>query len=50
MSCTPNGGLLFGWRLFMLKEYFGEEKYEEIKNSDNLIYKALEIVSNIFNA
>ena len=32
----------------MLKEYFSDEKYEEIKNSDNLIYKALEIVSNIF--
>ncbi len=32
----------------MLKEYFSDEKYEEIKNSGNLIYKALEIVSNIF--
>lgn len=32
----------------MLKEYFDEEKYEELKNSDNLIYKALEISSNLF--
>ena len=32
----------------MLKEYFTEEKYEELKNSDNLIYKALEIVSCLF--
>ena len=32
----------------MLREYFSDEKYEEIKSSDNLIYKALEIVSNIF--
>lgn len=32
----------------MLKEYFDEEKYEEIKNIDNLIYKALEIVTILF--
>lgn len=32
----------------MLKEYFSEEKYEEIKNTDNLIYKALEIVTTLF--
>lgn len=32
----------------MLKEYFDEEKYEELKNSDNLIYKALEISTNLF--
>ena len=32
----------------MLKDYLNEEKYEEIKNSDNLIYKALEIVSILF--
>ncbi len=31
-----------------LKEYFTEEKYEELKNSDNLIYKALEIASILF--
>ena len=32
----------------MLKKYFAEEKYEEIKNNQNLIYKSLEIVTNIF--
>lgn len=32
----------------MLKNYFDEEKYENIKNSDNLIYKALEIVTTLF--
>lgn len=32
----------------MLKEYFDEYKYQEIKNSDNLIYKALEIVTVLF--
>ncbi len=32
----------------MLKEYFDEEKFEEIKNIDNLIYKALEIVTILF--
>lgn len=32
----------------MLKNYFDEDKYELIKNSDNLIYKALEIVTTLF--
>lgn len=32
----------------MLKNYFDIDKYEEIKNSDNLIYKALEIVTTLF--
>ena len=32
----------------MLKKYFDEDKYEEIKNSDNLIYKAMEIVTTLF--
>lgn len=32
----------------MLKNYFDEEKYELIKNSDNLVYKALEIVTTLF--
>lgn len=32
----------------MLKEYFDEDKYEEIKNSDNLIFKALEIITTLF--
>ena len=32
----------------MLKKYFDEDKYEEIKNTDNLIYKALEIVTTLF--
>ena len=32
----------------MLKKYFDVEKYEEIKNSDNAIYKALEIVTILF--
>jgi len=32
----------------MLKKYFDEEKYELIKNSDNLVYKAMEIVSTLF--
>lgn len=32
----------------MLKSYFDESKYEVIKNSDNLIYKALEIVTTLF--
>ncbi|MBQ7136651.1 MAG: GTP pyrophosphokinase [Bacilli bacterium] len=32
----------------MLKNYFDEEKYQSIKNSDNLIYKALEIVTTLF--
>ena len=32
----------------MLKEYFDLEKYEELKKSKDLIYKALEIVSTLF--
>ena len=32
----------------MLKEYFTEEEYERIKESDNLIYKSLEIVVRLF--
>ena len=32
----------------MLKNYFDEDKYELIKKSDNLIYKALEIVTTLF--
>ena len=33
----------------MLKNYFDEDKYLEIKESDNLIYKALEIVTTLFD-
>lgn len=32
----------------MLKNYFDEDKFEKIKNTDNLIYKALEIVTTLF--
>ena len=32
----------------MLKECLGLEKYEELKQDDNLIYKALELVSILF--
>ena len=32
----------------MLKKYFSDEKYQELKNSDNLIYKALELATNLF--
>ena len=32
----------------MLKKYLGEEKYNELKDDDNLIYKALEITSILF--
>lgn len=32
----------------MLKNYFDLEKYEMIKNSDNLIFKAMEIVTDMF--
>ena len=34
----------------MLKNYFDIDKYEEIKESDNLIYKALEIVTTLFES
>lgn len=33
----------------MLKKYFTNEEYENIKNNDELIYKSLEIVTRIFN-
>lgn len=32
----------------MLKKYLEEEKYEELKNNSNLIYKALELVTILF--
>ena len=32
----------------MLREYFDEEKYNEIQSSDNQIYKAFEIVTTLF--
>ena len=32
----------------MLKQYFDEDKYQTIKESDNLIFKALEIVTTLF--
>ena len=32
----------------MLKDYLGEEKYQELKENDNLVYKALEISSILF--
>lgn len=32
----------------MLKNYFDEDKYQELKKSDNLIYKALELVTTLF--
>lgn len=32
----------------MLKKYFDEDKYYELKNNNNLIYKALEIVTCLF--
>ena len=32
----------------MLKQYFDEDKYYEIQQNDNQIYKALEIVTNLF--
>lgn len=32
----------------MLKNYFDEDKYKTIKESDNLIFKALEIVTTLF--
>lgn len=32
----------------MLKEYFTEEEYERLIESDNLIYKCLEIVTKLF--
>ena len=35
-------------RIFMIKEYFELEKYEALKESDNLIFKALELVTTLF--
>ncbi len=32
----------------MLKDYFSEDEYEKIKQSDNLFYKSLEIVTRLF--
>lgn len=32
----------------MLKKYLDEEKYEELKNSSNVLYKALELVTILF--
>lgn len=32
----------------MLKKYIGEEKYYELKQNSNLIYKALELAVNLF--
>lgn len=32
----------------MLKQYFDEDKYQTIKESDNLVYKALELVTILF--
>lgn len=32
----------------MLKNYFDEDKYQTIKETDNLIFKALEIVTTLF--
>ena len=34
----------------MLKNYFDIDKYEEIKKNDNLIFKALEIVTTLFES
>ena len=34
----------------MLKNYFDEDKYQTIKESDNLIFKALEIVTTLFES
>ena len=33
----------------MLEKYFTEEEYEKIKNTDELVYKSLEIVTKLFN-
>lgn len=33
----------------MLKKYFEEEEYQRLKESDNLLYKSLEIVTRLFN-
>ncbi len=33
----------------MLKKYFTDEEYDNLKKSDELIYKSLEIVTRLFN-
>ena len=33
----------------MLEKYFTKEEYERIKNTDNLMYKSLEIITKLFN-
>ena len=33
----------------MLEKYFTEEEYEVVKNTDELIYKSLEIVTKVFS-
>lgn len=33
----------------MLEKYFNEEEYQKIKNSNDLMYKSLEIVTRLFN-
>ncbi len=33
----------------MLEKYFTEEEYEKIRETDELIYKSLEIVTRVFN-
>ena len=33
----------------MLEKYFSEEEYQKIKDTDDLIYKSLEIVTRLFN-
>lgn len=48
MSITPIFGLFLFIGGFMLKKYLDEDKYEDIKNSDNLLYKAFELVTILF--
>ena len=33
----------------MLEKYFTEEEYQKVRETDNLIYKSLEIVTKLFN-
>ena len=33
----------------MLKDYFTEEEYQNIKENDNLLYKSLEIITKVFS-
>ena len=33
----------------MLEKYFSEEEIQELKNSNDLMYKSLEIVTRLFN-